>query len=63
MATVVTSQAMSQSEGVEVGGEGADTAHGLGGTPRGYGDPVLSCADVDAGGVGVAALEGFSEDG
>ena len=50
-------------QGVEVGGEGAETAHGLGVAPRGHGDPVLGFADVDARGVGVADLEGFGEHG
>jgi hypothetical protein len=43
--------------------QGAETAHGLGVAPRGHGAPVLSCANVDTCGVGVADLEGFSEDG
>ena len=50
-------------QGVEVGGEGAETAHGLGVAPRGHGHPVLGFADVDARGVGVADLEGFGEHG
>jgi hypothetical protein len=50
-------------QGVEVGGEGAETTHGLRVTTRGHGDPVLSFADVDASGVGVADLEGFGEHG
>ena len=50
-------------QGVEVGGEGAETAHGLGVAPRGHGDPVLGFADVDASGVGVADLEGVGEHG
>ena len=51
------------SQGVEVSGEGAETAHGLGVAPRGHGDPVLGFADINACGVGVADLEGLSEDG
>jgi hypothetical protein len=50
-------------QGVEVDGERAETAHGLGVTPRGHGDPVLGFADVDARGVGVADLESFGEHG
>ena len=50
-------------EGVEVGGEGAKTAHGLGIAPWWHSHPVLSFADVDARGVGVADLEGFGEHG
>jgi len=49
--------------GVEVSGEGAETAHGLGVAPRGHGDPVLSLANVDARGMGVADLEGVGERG
>jgi hypothetical protein len=45
------------SSGVEVGGEGAETAYRLGVAPRGHGDPVLGLPDVDASGVGVADLE------
>jgi len=50
-------------QGVEVGGECAETAHGLGIAPRGHGDPVLGFADVNASGVGVADLEGVGEHG
>jgi hypothetical protein len=50
-------------QGVEVGGERAETAHGLGVATRWHGDPVLSFADVDARSVGVADLEGFGEHG
>jgi hypothetical protein len=35
----------------------------LGVAPRGHGDPVLSFADVDASGVGVADLECVGEQG
>jgi len=45
----------------EGGGEGAETAHGLGGAPRGHGNPVLGLANVDASGVGVVDLQGFGE--
>ena len=50
-------------EGVEVDGERAETAHGLGVAPRRHGDPMLGFADVDARGVGVADLEGVGEHG
>ena len=50
-------------QGVEGGGEGAETTHGLGGAPRGPGDPMLGCAAVDARGMGVAELEGVGERG
>ena len=43
---------------VEVGGEGAETAYGLGGAIRGHGHPVLGFADVDAGGVRIEDLLG-----
>jgi hypothetical protein len=51
------------SQGVTVGGAGAETAHGLGVAPRGHRDPVLGFADVDARGVGVADLEGVGKHG
>jgi hypothetical protein len=50
-------------QGVEVDGARAETAHGVGGAPRGHGAPVLGCADIDARGVGVADLEGIREYG
>jgi hypothetical protein len=50
-------------QGVEVGGERTETAHGLRVAPRRHGDPVLGFADVDARGVGVADLEGVGEHG
>ena len=50
-------------EGVEVDGEGAETAHGLRVAPRGHGHPVLGFADVDAGGMGVADVEGVGKHG
>ena len=46
-----------------VSGERAETAYGLGVTPRGYGGPVLSFTDVDASGVGMTDLEGVGEHG
>ena len=51
------------SQGVEVDGERAETAHRLGVAPRGHGNPVLGLPDVEASGVGVADLEGFGEYG
>ena len=64
MATVVTPHVNEPvGQGVEVGGEGAETTHGLGVAPRGHGDPVLGFADVDARGMGVAELEGVGERG
>jgi hypothetical protein len=48
-------------QGVKSGSAGAETAYGVGGAPRGHGAPGLRFADGDAGGVGVADLEGFSE--
>jgi hypothetical protein len=62
MATVVTPQEP-VSQGVEVDGARAETAHGSGVAPRGHGDPVLGLPDVDARGVGVADLESFGERG
>lgn len=50
-------------EGIEVGGEGAETAHGLRVATRGHGHPVLGFAEVDAGGMGVAGLECVGEHG
>ena len=50
-------------QGLEVSGERAKTAHGLGVATRRHGDPVLGFADVDASSVGVADLEGFGEHG
>jgi hypothetical protein len=50
-------------EGVEVDGECAETAHGLGVTPRGHGDPVLGFADVDASSVRMTDLECFGKHG
>jgi hypothetical protein len=50
-------------QGVEVGGERTETAPGLRVAPRRHGAPVLGFAAVDARGVGVADLEGFSEYG
>jgi hypothetical protein len=50
-------------QGVEVGGAGAETAHGLRVAPRGHGHPVLGFTDVDTGGVGVANLECIGEHG
>jgi hypothetical protein len=50
-------------QGVEVGGEGAKTTHGLGVAPWGHGDPVLGFTNVDARSVRVADLESFGEHG
>jgi len=50
-------------QGVEVGGAGAKTTHGLGVAPWGHGDPVLGFTNVDARSVRVADLESFGEHG
>ncbi len=50
-------------EGVEVGGERAETAHGWGVATRRHGDPMLGFADVEASGVEVANLAGCREHG
>ena len=44
-------------EGVEVDGEGAETAHGLRVAPRGHGHPVLGFADIDPRSMGVGEWE------
>jgi len=49
--------------GLELDSAGAATAHGLRVTPRGHGHPVRGFADVDAGGMGVADLEGVGKHG